>query len=105
VRRPWGPTRRTFRRSYSLCALANFKLQNLDTAESSARAGLRLEAANETPELWFTLGLVQAGKKRYADAAESLRKYFALVPKAHTIKEVAAELSTLEAAVEANKAR
>ena len=85
--------------AYSLCALANFKLNRLDTAESSARAGVKLEAANEAPELWLTLGLVQAGEKRYANAAESLRMYLALVPAARTVKEVAMELSALEAAL------
>lgn len=91
--------------AYSVCALANLKLNRLDTAGSAARAGLRLEAADEAPELWFTLGLVQAGQKRYADAAVSLRRYFALVPRARTVKEIAGELSTLEAALGVGKAR
>jgi tetratricopeptide (TPR) repeat protein len=91
--------------AYNLCALANFKLNLLDTAESSARAGLKLEAANEAPELWLTLGLVQADEKRYADAAASLRRYLALVPGARTVKEIAIELSALEAALAADTAR
>jgi hypothetical protein len=91
--------------AYNLCALANFKLNLLDTAESSARAGLKLEAANEAPELWLTLGLVQADEKRYADAAASLRRYLGLVPGARTVKEIAIELSALEAALAADTAR
>jgi len=100
-----GTDARDLPEAYSLCAFANFKLGRWDTAESAARAGLKLEAADEAPDLWFTLGLVQASKKRFADAAGSLRKYFALVPKARTVKAIAKELSALEAAVAANKAQ
>jgi tetratricopeptide (TPR) repeat protein len=77
---------------YSLCALANAKLGRMDTAGSSARAGLKLESASEYPELWLSMAFAQASGKHYADAMASLQKYLQLVPKAESVPEIKKEL-------------
>ena len=77
---------------YSLCALANCKLGRMDTAGSSARAGLRFESANEYPELWLSMAFAQASGKHYADALANLQKYLQLVPKAESVPEIKKEL-------------
>ena len=66
-------------------------------ARSSARAGLRLETANEYPELWLSMALAEAADKHYADAATSLQKYLRLVPKAERVPEIKKELVELQA--------
>jgi len=80
---------------YSLCALANFKLGRMDVAESSAGAGLRIDAANDYPVLWLVAALADAERKRYSEAASKLERYLALVPKAEAIPEVKQELAGL----------
>jgi len=80
---------------YSLCALANVKLGRMDVAESSARAGLKLETANEYPELWLSMALAQASSKHYADAVTSLQTYLKLAPKAESIPALKKELLAL----------
>lgn len=82
--------------AYSLCALANVKLGRMDVAESSARAGLKLETANEYPELWLSLALAQASSKHYADAVTSLQTYLKLAPKAESIPAIKKELLALQ---------
>jgi len=81
---------------YSLCALANSTLGRMDTAGSSARAGLRLESAPDYPELWLSMALAQATGKHYADAATSLQQYLKLVPKAESVPEIKKRLVELQ---------
>jgi len=81
---------------YSLCALANSRLGRMDVSGSSARAGLRLEGANDYPELWLSMALAQAAAKAYADAATSLQQYLKLVPKAESVPEIKKELVELQ---------
>jgi tetratricopeptide (TPR) repeat protein len=85
---------------YALCALANYKLGRMEVAQSSARAGLRLETA-EYPELWLVMALTQANEKRYADASTSLREYLARVPRAQSVKEIRTALLELQSALAA----
>ncbi|HVT95715.1 MAG TPA: tetratricopeptide repeat protein [Bryobacteraceae bacterium] len=80
---------------YSLCAMANLKLGHLETARSSARAGLKLKNASDCPDLWLTLALAEAAGKRYADAAAGLQMYLKLVPRAEGNPEVQKELAEL----------
>jgi len=82
--------------AYSLCAIANFKLGRMDIAESSARGGLRIETADDYPELWLIMALTEANDKRYAEASRSLHRYIALVPKAEDFREMRAELRELQ---------
>ena len=85
---------------YALCALANYKLGQVEIAQSSARAGLKLDAT-EYPELWLVMALTQAQQKRYADAEASLRQYLDRVPRAQSVKEVQAALLELQSALAA----
>jgi tetratricopeptide (TPR) repeat protein len=85
---------------YALCALANYKLGRMEVAQSSARAGLRLDTA-EYPELWLVMALTEAQAKRYADADANLRQYLARVPRAQSVKEVRAELIEIQSALAA----
>jgi tetratricopeptide (TPR) repeat protein len=85
---------------YALCALANYKLGQMEIAQSSARAGLKLDTT-EYPELWLIMALTQAQQKRYADAEASLRQYLDRVPRAQSVKEVQAALLELQSALAA----
>ena len=82
---------------FSLCALANCKLGRMEVAESSARAGLKSENANEYPELWLSLAIAQATNKHYAEAAGSIQNYLRLVPRAGSVPEIKKELAGLQA--------
>jgi hypothetical protein len=75
--------------------MANLKLGHLETARSSARAGLKLKNASDCPDLWLTLALAEAAGKRYADAAAGLQMYLKLVPRAEGNPEVQKELAEL----------
>jgi cytochrome c-type biogenesis protein CcmH/NrfG len=52
----------------------------LESAEKSARQGIRLDEEHQLPKLQFLLGLVLVQRRQYEDAAVYLRQYLQLVP-------------------------
>ena len=81
-----------------LNAAGNFYLHNLDTAETSARRGLELDAQHNFPKLEYLLGAILAQKRDYAGALEHVRNYLLLAPHAvdaETAQKQADELERL----------
>jgi len=63
-----------------LLAAAQYYLKDYDAAEKNARA--LLAKASEMPRVEYILGLALAARKDYAGAAEHLKRYLELEPKA-----------------------
>ena len=77
-------------------AVASYKLQRLDDAETSARQTQKLDAAHQWPTADRVLGAVLYEKRDYAGAAEQLRNYLTWAPDATDASEVKAQLAELE---------
>ncbi len=77
-------------------AVASYKLQRLDDAETSARQTQKLDAAHRWPMADRLLGAILYGKKNYAGAAEQLRNYLTFAPDATDAGEVRTQLAELE---------
>ena len=89
--------------AYFYNATANLKLGRLDDAESSARAGQKLDTAHQVPRLEQILAKVLAAKKDYAGAAAHLSSYLALAPDTADAAELKKQLAELERLSGANE--
>ena len=92
-----------FPRAWYLNAFANFQLQNMEAAENSAREGIKADSIHRVPQLNYVLGVVLAQKQDYTGAAESLRAYVTLAPKAPDIDRVKQQLAEIERLTQAKK--
>jgi tetratricopeptide (TPR) repeat protein len=84
--------------AYYLNAMANLRIGNLDAAEKSARAAIRLDRANRNPRTSYVLGLVLAEKHEYGQAADALNAYLRAVPNAPDSETVRMQLRNIELA-------
>jgi len=82
--------------AYYLNAMANLRIGNLDAAEKSARAAIRLDKANRNPRTSYVLGLVLAEKHEFAQAADALNSYLRAAPNAPDSETVREQLSNIE---------
>ena len=82
--------------AYLYNATAGLNLSQLDEAEKSARAGVKLDTARQFPKLEQVLAMVLARKKDYAGAAAHLRNYLLLAPDAADAGRMKRELTELE---------
>jgi tetratricopeptide (TPR) repeat protein len=88
-----------FPSAYFYNSMANYNLNDLDAAEKSARAGLKVDRQRTTPKLERMLGVVLANKQDYAGAAQALRSYLEHAPLAGDAAIVKKQLAQLEAAL------
>jgi TolA-binding protein len=79
-------------------SVANYYLQNLDKAQSSAEAGLKNDPRHQVPKLEYILGVVLAQKHDYPNALVHVRNYIRLVPNAPDIQIAQQQASALEKA-------
>lgn len=68
--------------AYFYNATGNLNVGQIETAEKSARDGIKLDAPHRFPRLEQVLAMILARKKDYAGAAAHLRNYLALSPDA-----------------------
>ena len=61
-------------------SLGYYYQQNLESAEKSARQGIRVDEEHRLPKLEFLLGVLLAQRRQYGEAASHLRQYLRLVP-------------------------
>lgn len=79
-------------------AMANLELKRVGDAEESARRAVDLDTDHEVPRAERVLGLVLAAKGDRTGAAEHLKKYLKISPKAVDAAEVRQRIAELEAA-------
>ncbi len=93
--------------AWAMNALANLNLQNMDTAEKSARLGLRVDARHDYPELEYALGSVLASKQQMEEAITHLQAYLDHAPRginADAARGMLAQMQTPAAALPASPA-
>ena len=84
---------------FYLNAMANLKLGNLDAAENSARAAVRLNRAGNNPRVNYILGLVLAGRRQFRESAELLKAYIEAAPGAPDVETVEGQLREIESII------
>ena len=77
-------------------AVATFQLRQLDQAEKSARMAEQLDTRQALPQARLLLGSILAAKQNYAEAADQLRIYLKMVPRARNAEKVQQRLIELE---------
>jgi tetratricopeptide (TPR) repeat protein len=87
-----------FPAAYLLNAIANARLNHMDQAEASARAGLRIDKNRRMPRLCYVLGLILSEKHRYAEAVEQFQDYLKYAPNARDADVVRDQIPKLQAA-------
>ena len=76
-------------------AIIQFHLHRLDQAIESASEEIRLDTTHELPRAEYVLGLLHEAKRDYASAAEHMRRYLQLEPKAGDADAVRARIENL----------
>jgi tetratricopeptide (TPR) repeat protein len=79
-----------------LDSAANYNLQNLARAESSATRGLRLDQGRRVPQLEYLYGLVLASRRDFRSAVGYLENYLKIAPKAHDAKDAQQHLTEFQ---------
>ena len=85
-----------FAAAYLINAIANARLNRIDTAELAARSGLRVDKERRIPRLDYVLGLILMQKQQYAESAQYLRTYLELSPDARDAPAVREQIAKLE---------
>src|SRR5262249_15355886 len=81
-------------------AVARFHLRDMDGAEASVTAAIRLDTVRRFPRSELILGSILAAKRDYISAGEHMSRYLELDPKAldaEQVREQIAELGKPEA--------
>lgn len=82
--------------AYFYNSVANFNLRRYDTAERSAREGIKLDTQNQLPKMQHVLGIILANKRDYVGAAQYLRGYLQHAPNAQDADLVRRQLTEIE---------
>ena len=85
-----------FAAAYLINAIANARLNRIEAAELSARAGLRIDKDHRIPRLNYVLGLILIQKQQYAESVKYLRAYLELAPNARDANLVREQVAKLE---------
>jgi tetratricopeptide (TPR) repeat protein len=85
--------------AYFFNGAANFNLHHIDVAEKDALAAEKLDVEHKWPQIEQLLGMIYLERHRYADAAEKLRSYLLLAPKADDAPVARRQLAEAEQAV------
>jgi tetratricopeptide (TPR) repeat protein len=89
--------------AYFYNAVANLKLNKIDAAEKSARAGEKLDADHRYPKREQLLAMILARKRDYTAAAEHMRLYLQLAPGADDAARMRVQLAEYERLSGANQ--
>jgi len=88
-----------FPQAYLMNALAYGGLNNLDAAEKSARAAVKLDKDHHFPRAEYVLGFILAKKSDYNGALGYMRSYLERVPNAPDADAIKREIAELEGAI------
>jgi regulator of sirC expression with transglutaminase-like and TPR domain len=89
---------------YIFNSVGQFNLQNMEAAERSARAALKLDPAHRFPDSSRMLGLILARRGDLEGAAEHLKAYLKLAPNAPEAQMAKDQLSRIERLAKATPA-
>lgn len=81
---------------YLYSAIANYNLGKADVAEEHARQAAKIDSDRKIAKIHHLLGVILKDKKDYAGAAESLRLYLKLNPKAPDASAVKQDLEEID---------
>lgn len=82
--------------AYYYNSVAHFNLHDLDTAEKSAREGLKLDTNHRMPAFEHVLGVILANRQDYVGAAQFMRSYLQRVPDGQNADVVRKQLADIE---------
>jgi tetratricopeptide (TPR) repeat protein len=82
--------------AWFLNAVGNYFGGSLDSAENSARQGIKLDQAHRIPKLQYVLGMALLKKQSYAEAAQHMQLYLHLVNKPADVNEAQKQLGEIE---------
>ena len=88
-----------------LDSAANYNLENLQRAESSAERGLRLDGGHRVPQLEHLYALILGTKQDYALAAQHLQNYLRMSPHAEDLHDAQNQLAEFERLASGQTAR
>ena len=84
---------------YLVNATSNFRLQNMDVAEKSARAGIEIDKQNQVPKLYEVLASALQAKGDLPGAMGALKKYLEIAPGAPDAIKVRAQVAELDSRI------
>jgi tetratricopeptide (TPR) repeat protein len=79
-----------------LDSVANYNLQSLDRAESSAERGLRLDQSHRLPQLEYLYGVILGARRNYGVAVQHIKTYLQLSPRAEDARDAQRRLAEFE---------
>lgn len=87
-----------------LDSVANYNMNNLLRAETSAERGLRLDAAHRVPQLEYLYALILGTKKNYSLAVQHMQSYLRLSPHSQDSQDAQQRLTEFQLASESAQA-
>lgn len=86
----------SFAQDWFFNSVGNYNLGKYDVAEKSARQGIQTDVEHRIPKLEYVLGAILARRHDFQGAAEHMRNYVRLAPKAEDIAQVNEQIAKLE---------
>ena len=86
----------SFAQDWFYNSAANYYLGHYDVAEKSARKGIQTDVDHRIPRLEYLLGVILAQKHDFQGAAEHMRNYVRLAPKAADVAQVNQQIAKLD---------
>lgn len=86
----------SFAQAWYFNSVANYYLAHYDVAEKSARQGIQIDVEHGMPRLEYLLGVILAQKHDFQGAAEHMRNYVRLAPKAPDVAQVNEQIAKIE---------
>ena len=88
---------------YLYSAVANYNLGKTEVAEDHARQAAKIDSGSKIPKIHHLLGVILKDKQDYAGAAQSLRLYLKLNPKATDASAVRSDLDEIDKKLAENR--
>ncbi|HUI77005.1 MAG TPA: tetratricopeptide repeat protein [Bryobacteraceae bacterium] len=95
----------SYPQAYFFNAVAHFNLQELKSAEDSARRAQQLDTRHQIPEVSRLLAVILANRQDYRGAVSEMRDYLKLAPQAGHTAEARAQLERFEEQMAAHPAQ
>lgn len=86
----------SYPQAFFFSAVANYNLRHFEIAEKSARSAEKLDTQHQYPQIEHLLGTILADHHQYEAAADELRNYLVLAPKATDAPAVRKQLAEVE---------
>lgn len=84
-----------FPEAWLLNCVGHYSLRKYDTAEASAREGIKIDEVHQFPKLQYMLGIVLIEKRNFAEASDMMRQYLQLSSAPDDIAEAQKQLGEI----------